>query len=131
MIKLTQLILHNPENGKFGDCFRTCIACILDIPDVTLVPHIFENGFDDTAIWQQPLNEWLSKLGLAYIDVACAEGWFDSWNINTYHIISGNSPRGFSHAVVGRNGKMVWDPHPSRDGLVGGDRTYGLFIKLM
>lgn len=34
------------------------------------------------------------------------------------HLMSGISPRGFGHRCVGVGGKLVWDPHPSREGLV-------------
>lgn len=132
MIELTQLILHDPENNKYGDCFRTCVACILEIPDATHVPHFFENCFDDPHLWQQSLNDWLFKRGLAYIEISSPGAeWFKSWGIDTYHIISGYSTRGFGHAVVGRNGKIVWDPHPSRNGLIDRDWAYGMFVKLM
>jgi hypothetical protein len=38
-----------------------------------------------------------------------------------YHVISGPSPRikGGHHAVVGCNGRVSFDPHPSRAGLAG------------
>lgn len=43
-----------------------------------------------------------------------------------YHEISGPSPRGNGvyHAVVGRNGEVVHDPHPSRAGLAGDPATW-------
>ena len=34
------------------------------------------------------------------------------------HLMSGISPRGFGHRCVGIGGQLVWDPHPSRAGLV-------------
>jgi hypothetical protein len=39
---------------------------------------------------------------------------------NVYHQISGPSPRGQGiwHAVVGCNGQIVHDPHPSKAGLL-------------
>jgi hypothetical protein len=33
-------------------------------------------------------------------------------------IASGPSPRGVQHAVVMLDGEIVWDPHPSRDGIL-------------
>jgi hypothetical protein len=32
--------------------------------------------------------------------------------------MSGISPRGYGHRCVGIGGKLVWDPHPSREGLL-------------
>jgi hypothetical protein len=34
------------------------------------------------------------------------------------HFLGGISPRGFGHRCVGVGGQLVWDPHPSRAGLV-------------
>jgi hypothetical protein len=34
------------------------------------------------------------------------------------HLMSGESPRGTNHRVVACGGRTVWDPHPSREGLV-------------
>jgi hypothetical protein len=41
--------------------------------------------------------------------------------VDLYHQISGPSPRGsdLHHAVVGLNGKVFFDPHPSRADLAG------------
>jgi len=40
MIKRKQIYFHNPEKGSHGDCYRTCIACILEIEPVE-VPKLF------------------------------------------------------------------------------------------
>ena len=34
------------------------------------------------------------------------------------HLMSGESPRGTMHRVVACGGRTIWDPHPSREGLV-------------
>lgn len=34
------------------------------------------------------------------------------------HLMSGISPRGFGHRCVGIGGRLVFDPHPSRAGLI-------------
>lgn len=35
------------------------------------------------------------------------------------YLLSGKSPRGdWNHSVVAREGQVIWDPHPSRAGLV-------------
>lgn len=35
-----QAFLHKPEEGVYGDCYRTCIACLLGI-DRDAVPHFY------------------------------------------------------------------------------------------
>lgn len=38
-----------------------------------------------------------------------------------HHVMFGPNPGGVSHCVVGRMGTIVWDPNPSRAGLVAVD----------
>ena len=37
---------------------------------------------------------------------------------NRPYLVSGKSPRGVYHVCIYLNGKLAWDPHPSREGLV-------------
>ena len=130
MIKLTQLILHDPENDQYGDCFRTCIACLLEIEDISSVPHFCDNTNER---WVPDLNKRLGNFGYAYIDVTGVNNeWYREQGINTHHVISGMGPRGTRHSVIGLNGEIVWDPHPSRDGLSCSKEEYehGYIIKL-
>ena len=48
-----------------------------------------------------------------------------------YHLLAGNGQRGCLYSVVGVKGQIVWDPHPSRPGLLGtpNDWEYGLLVK--
>jgi hypothetical protein len=40
MIKLTQRGLHDPENGRYGECFRTALGCVLgNRGEVVWDPH--------------------------------------------------------------------------------------------
>ena len=36
-----QLNEHNPDEGVYGDCYRTAIGCLLNIPP-EFVPHFCE-----------------------------------------------------------------------------------------
>ena len=114
------------EEGK-GNCFAACVASILEIP-VSEVVH-FSDG--ECAEWRDVVNEWLSSRSLFFLDISLPGDMRDSvvkyWG---YHIIMGDSPRvgDIRHAVVGYKGDIVFDPHPSRDGLKGNDWTYGLLI---
>ncbi len=111
--------------GDGGNCFSTCLACVLSI-DAATVPN-FCGDFDE---WLPPLNDWLSKRNLFYMDVHLGQdnliltAW---WG---YHIISGDGPRGLKHSVVGLRGKMFHDPYAAGFGLVGEptDWEYGLII---
>ena len=106
------------ENGKIGDCFRACIASLLEMP-AEKVPHFYEPG---GAAALRRTNDWLAQFGYAYAEVASNQliGWDREYLGN--FIAVGPSPRGdFLHAVIGNGGGQNWeivhDPHPSRDGI--------------
>ena len=136
MIEVTQTITaHDPAAGQFGDCFRACIASILDLP-IEEVPHTMaydEHLVEDGGQWYSHLNAWLKLRGKAYlsmnIDHEHPSTWFQNieHRVAVYHVLSGLGPRGHNHSVVACNGRMVWDPHPSRAGLVGPMKDDGMW----
>lgn len=108
-----------------GDCWRTAIACLLDIPRDD-VPHFLAHEDDPDG------NGWWAET------VAFVEQHRPGWTLQNYeplfpvyaqpevapqHVIGvGPSPRGdFLHAVIvdAITGETVWDVHPSRAGLAG------------
>ena len=118
---------HDPENGVFGDCWRTCIACLLHIDDPTEVPHFahpdMSNSFDDMF---SVTNAWLVKnytCRLAMIGYPGTNGIgeiVDNWNYEKIPMmICGMSPRGLIHAVVFCDGEVVCDPNSEPLGEVG------------
>lgn len=126
MIELTQTILADDPSGECGNCFATCIASILEVP-LDDVPNFCR--WDD---WLERTCQWLAPRGFFYLDVTLPGDARDElvrfWG---YHVIAGDGPRGHRHAVVGLKGEIVWDPHPSRAGLLGEphDWEYGLLVK--
>ena len=91
---------YQSRTGKTGTCFRTCLACILNLRE-NQVPD-FKRANDDPAV-----NRWLAQFGLQYKELTIT----DPAPLG-YHFILGLSPRGGQHAVVGYDGKLVWDSHP-------------------
>ncbi|BCW61862.1 hypothetical protein [Arthrobacter sp. StoSoilB22] len=100
-------------NGIPGDCWKACIASLLDVEDYDSVPHFV--GLEDwwgetyTYVWEK------HQLSL--------RKWRDAQHIPPgleLFIGVGPSPRGdFHHAViVDRAGKLVHDPHPSDLGIL-------------
>jgi hypothetical protein len=68
-------------------------------------------------------REWLASIGYDLVELAV--GFNESLAPEILdcvpevpHLMSGISPRGFGHRCVGIGGRVVWDPHPSRAGLV-------------
>lgn len=111
---------HCPEEGRIGDCFRACLAAVFRRPlsDIPLPS-------DDDKEWLRIYREWLLSIGFLrlHFEVPTLD-WFptnlDEFDTaNFYYIVSGPSPRfpGVLHSVVGCNGRLVHDPHPSREFL--------------
>lgn len=131
MIYEKQLVLHDPENGVWGDCFRACIASLLG-KRTEEVPHFFHDGCDGFEGTKR-LNQFLRPMGSCFIEFGSFDtDWFEKVAINTlHHTIIGDSPRfpGTQHCVVGRNGQVCWDPHPN-PGPLSGELTFGFIIKV-
>lgn len=126
----TQLLLHDPANGIMGDCWRTCIACLLEVPP-NEVPHFLE-----TNHWWRDTQEWLRERGYGLYEFG---GLFEQVSISglvgCHHIITGGSPRdpaNVRHSVIGLDEAVVWDPHPSRAGITGEPHSWyhALLVKL-
>lgn len=125
---IDQKQLHDPENGVTGDCFTAVLASMLELP-LTFVPLFIEDKPEGE--WVRKLNKWLFPFGLAYI---CLDPSFslEYYGIKgLHHDVSGDSPRfpGINHACVGLDGKLVFDPHPTKLGLPKID-SFGVFIVL-
>lgn len=131
-----QLYRHDPTNGQWGDCHRTAIACLLDIP-VQESPHFigqFEQKFPEgskdrpsNSWWQDRQEKFLNDRGYTSVSVAwdgatelsAILNFFEVVNPGRYYIMGGRSPRGTNHSVIGCGGELVWDPHPDGGFLVG------------
>jgi hypothetical protein len=137
-----------------GDCYAACIASIFEL-DIERLPHVPED--DDVVLakfpiknpeyfnvsdarsswWHDMWAEWFKANNLMHVVIRCEKfGEYDRRVLDTWHIISGPSPRdpeqnqgrdGHKHAVVGRKGLVRFDPHPSRSGLLALD-SYELII---
>lgn len=118
-----QAFRHKPEEGQYGDCHRTAIACLLDMPRDS-VPNFGEH-YGSVEKFYKAEREFLESVGLAKVSVVY-QGTLDqvlttmgAVNPGAYYILGGTSKSGFGHSVIGRGGKIVWDPHPDEVGIVG------------
>jgi len=117
--------------GIQGNCLAAAIASIFeieisDVPDLN--PYVgIPNDFQDDI-----LNLWLYEKNLKYIEFRLDKTTAIERMNGVHHLICGKSPRNanWSHAVVGYDGSMVHDPHPSNSGL-GKQQfyAYGIFVK--
>ena len=116
MKPIKQKYLHIPDKQQ-GDCWRTCLASILEC-DVNIFPY--HNG---DISWP---DEWaevmkiLESLGYYYGSAPVGSttcGMLDCPDTGGYSIAIGKSNRGVNHSVVWKNG-MAHDPHPDNTGLI-------------
>jgi hypothetical protein len=128
MIEQTQAYFHKPEEGQIGDCWRTCVACVLNISK-ELIPHYYQEfwmGTVDIAPQvQAATNKFLSnRYGLKYVEYPI-EANMEQLRIYITHyykdhpvIIGCNSKHG-GHSVVMMNEDYIWDPSIDKSGCVG------------
>jgi len=106
MRQITQTVLATDnEPGVFGNCVQAAVASLMGMP-LEAVPH-----FVAFTWWEGALKLWIRGHGM---DVT----WQKAPPIPQERaLLLGKSPRGYGHAVVSEGGAIVWDPHPSGDGL--------------
>lgn len=134
-----QLNRHDPENGVWGDCWRTAIACILDL-EPGEVPHVFDN---DAPVVEADaaMQAWMEHRGLYVItvtydcpDVDLVMGAIHHHNPELRYILMGTSRNGTNHAVVCHGDRIEWDPSQNDSGIVApaegpnGERFFWVFF---
>jgi hypothetical protein len=128
MKPVDQTILHDPANGRYGNCFAAFLASTLEIP-IEDVPH-FADGWPEPDEFNRRINAFLAPLNLAFMCVNI-EDWCSSMGVTgLVHELFGLSPRGADHATVGIDGVMTHDPHPSKAGLLTPAEEWGVFVVL-
>jgi len=136
MKPVDQTRTYSKDDGKEppGNCFQACVASIfeLELHEVPDEMEHWQSGYSRKETWEpywRDHTEWLKGRGLADIEVTRLDDseWVDMWCV-----ITGPSPRDSQrkHSVVGFGTKIKHDPHPSRDGLGPGDRTYIYFTAI-
>lgn len=105
MIGETQTILAGREDGVPGNCVQAAVASFLDLP-IEAVPHfvLFADWWSAMCDWLAERGYEVERVGTREIPPGCC-------------VVVGRSPRGITHVCVAERGQIVWDPHPSREGL--------------
>lgn len=127
MLKHKQLFRHRPEDGQIGDCFRSTIACLLNMRPEE-VPHFvkdaIENGEELAAAAYA--DKWLMARGYSIIEfplqapsVEEALKWANSHMRNTYYMLSGTSRNAVNHVVICLKDKIHWDTAQDDSGIIG------------
>jgi hypothetical protein len=111
------------EGWPYGECVRASYATILGVP-IDLIPRLDPGAaMEDGQDQGDREREWLASIGLGLVEIKARPDEalppeFLACMPEIPHLMSGISPRGFGHRVVGIGGRLLFDPHPSRDGLV-------------
>ena len=120
---VNQLICHGEDDG---DCFRACVASILELP-VEDVPNFSGIAQNDEEFWDLN-NTWAATKGFKYVTIYLEK---QNWSIisGILCIASAKSPRreDQTHAVVWHDG-IIHDPHPSNDFLAETPEEFTLFV---
>ena len=99
------------QGVAYGDCWRACVATIFGFP-AEAVPDfaLFTWGNGAQELWARGMGKTVKTKAIASLHEV------PDWLC----MVVGQTERGTSHVVVYWDGRMIWDPHPSRAGLVGG-----------
>jgi len=129
MLYHKQANLHDPDNGLYGDCYRTVLACLLDLPRDD-VPH-YVTSMDNTE-WlediQPKYDRWLADRGLQEFSLAADGDWsLDfvlQWQrfrakVPMRSMLIGSSRSECNHVVVVYNGEIEHDPAQNNSGITG------------
>lgn len=114
MLRLTQ------TNTEPGNCWQTAVACVLEVPLEDLPDQV---GIEASGerYWNF-LGAYLeAHHGMMYTEVPDYQ--HPALRPVGYHLMVGPTERttpdhDVHHVVVGFQGEVRWDPHPSRAGLV-------------
>ena len=118
MKPVKQTLFGGVDDEIKGNCFQAVLASLLELP-LDEVPH-FCQLCSDEDYWTE-ISRWLMPRGYLYM---CIEqiivDKYAPFLLQTghYYIVSGDGPRGHKHNCIACKGKIVFDPHPSNDGLV-------------
>lgn len=126
-----QLIDHAPAEGRYGDCYRTAIAVVLDL-EAKDVPHFMDGttGKGPAPEANRAVEAWLNERGLHAINILFPAELSPEQIAQTVKncngetpglvfLLSGTSRTGVNHVVVCADGEIACDPSKVDAGIVG------------
>lgn len=103
-------VLQGNKHRDFGDCFRTCIASLLNLSSPDDVPPFIE---------MQEMRNWLvssHKIGIAYfiypssVPLTIVKEIMRDTNPHQYYLIGGGTKQGVNHICVYLDDECVCNP---------------------
>lgn len=124
ILKHTQEFKHDPDNGVYGDCWRTVVACLLELPR-DAVPHVC-NGPDDGKATER-MRAFLAERGYAMIQIPIAGDvpLADALALGERcagglpYALTGTSRTGVNHVVICEGADIVHDTSITQSGIIG------------
>lgn len=117
------------KTGDGGNCFRACVASILEL-SMEDVPDFCNENPDN---WFVSFCDWLRQFGMTAMMIK-AERWKGSYSkiLRDVDLLAGGKSaiRDNMHEVIYRNGEMIHDPAPEELGLANGPRDYIIFVNI-
>jgi len=117
------------ERITYGNCLVACIASVLDV-DIHEVPNLYtlygitrpQHPYEKpTPYWAEVLNTWMREKHGKQLEIipelAYASRVTKDPNYPRTVIVKGMSHRDKPHCCIYHLSTLVWDPHPSREGL--------------
>lgn len=118
MKPVDQTILYSETQA--GNCMQASVASLLGLP-LSEVPHFAESNDPETT-WDAFFDFFDEKGYLCHLQEK-------DKSLDCAYLASGPSNRGVSHMVVMCGGKLLHDPHPSREGIKSVTLTYVIIPK--
>lgn len=117
------------ERITYGNCLVACIASVLDV-DIHEVPNLYtlygitrpQHPYEKpTPYWAEVLNTWMREKHGKQLEIipelAYASRVAKDPKYPRTAIVKGMSHRDKPHCCIYHLSTLVWDPHPSREGL--------------
>lgn len=130
MIPVQCMVKHDPENGKYGDCLRACVASLLELPSEN-VPHFLYDGCEPEETYDR-LRDWLFDeykfrpffTGYdASMEAEAVMQFMANVNPDIHYLLFAKG-----HVVVCLNDKIAHDPAWSREPLVRPDVSWTVMV---
>jgi hypothetical protein len=114
---------HDPENGIYGDCARTCLAALLEVPNDNVPHFLWDNPSGE--VFNRRLDIWMAQQALSRfivtfpreVELEALLAYMKHMNPGVYVCLVGQSKLGCNHIVITLDGEIVMDP--SGNGIVG------------